>query len=162
MRLAIRTGGTFPVRSLEADGSGELVIPPLLQRPWGKESIEGTILFLLRVSLRFLGLDVAGEEDLYVEPTFNTFPGVDSLARVGGTWIGFQMTVSSSHSINATKVAEHLKHLGVQGPFKIYFVVPQDSYEHYQIQSYKFKGDKNPLDRYDAEQWVLGIDLTPQ
>lgn len=36
----LRTGGTFPVRSLESDESNELVVPALEQRLWGKNSLK--------------------------------------------------------------------------------------------------------------------------
>ncbi len=71
------------------------------------------------------------------------------------------MTVSTDHPVNAMRLAEHLKHLGVDGPFKLYFVVPMHLCQQYPVQKYKHDGEKNPLDRYKVEQWVLGIDLSP-
>ena len=116
---------------------------------------------MVQLFLTVLDLDLSGDQDVYVEPTFPTFPGVDSLARADGKWFAFQITVARAHALDATKIAEHLKNLGVRGPFRIYFVVPKNLYQEYRKQSYEFEGDTNPLDRYDVEQWVLGIDLTP-
>lgn len=43
----LRTGGTFPVRSLESDETDELVVPALEQRLWGKNSLKGSFCFRL-------------------------------------------------------------------------------------------------------------------
>jgi len=111
-------GGTFAVRAL-ASGSvvGSWQIPVLQpSAPFDKVA----------------GLDV--RMATYATPTAKNFAALDSFAQYdAGFYVGFQMTVASSHSIKAVHLCNVLKKLGfIENPksgamkFRIIFVVPPD------------------------------------
>ena len=74
---------------------------------WSKTSVKGNATLNVISMFTLLDLEISGDQDVYVEPTFPTFPGVDSLSRLNGRWWAFQITVSRIHIINATKVEQH-------------------------------------------------------
>jgi len=139
-------GGTFVVRRLQDKQTSSLTIPPL---------VKSVFKSLVDVKLT--------DNNTYAQPASSKFGAVDSIALLGNTLYGLQMTVSLKHPFKQHLVVDILDALKPE-KLVLLFVVPEDCFGEFSLQPYLTKEGKvsQRLDKAvesKVEQWVLMLPI---
>jgi len=132
---ALVAGGDFEVRSLDSQNSERLTIAQSTSRWFFAKDLS----------------DVGQSSADYCRPAQKNFPVVDSLRRSGQL---FQMTVSSQHSVNRTKLRSILEAMDDVETYTFFFVVPDTSFK----EKFKMGPEKPPVGdsgRLDKVKYML-------
>ena len=154
-------GGTFGVRRLRDGHSSSLsmsFMSPLLFL-----TVRLAIPHLVKSGFKSIVDVKLTDNNTYAQPASSKFGAVDSLALLGNTLYGFQMTVSLEHPIKQQLVVDILDALKPE-KLVLLFVVPEDCFGEFSLQPYLTKEGK-VCQRVDkaveskVEQWVLMLPI---
>ena len=135
-------GGRFTIRKLE--GRNQTSFIQLDQR----ETVE-----IRKVE------DISGyrQQSCYLKPTVKNFVAIDGIMPPAS---GFQMTVSVVHPVKIEGLKKILTELSCKN-FNLYFVVPKDVFDDYQLQPY-WSSQRKRVElpsEFNVVQWALMVEL---